>query len=87
MLQVKPPFAWWLELLSRKRARIQLVASSQEVNVETQAGERTHALCISSPCTVNVTGVQQKDGKQLVGLYTCRLQGGGGGIGIWRGRL
>ena len=79
MLRVQPPFAWRLQLLGRKRARIEFVAATWEVDVETQAGERTPAFRISFPCAVNMAGVQLKDGEQLVGLYAYRLRGGGGG--------
>ena len=87
MLRVQPLFARRLELPGRKRARIEFVAAAWEVDVETQAGERTPAFRISFPCIVKMAGVQLKDGEQLVGLYAYRLRGGGGGIGIWRRRF
>ena len=41
MLRVEPPFAWKLELLGRKRARVEFVAAMWEVDVEMQAREQT----------------------------------------------
>ena len=76
MLRVQPSFAWRLELPDRKRARIDFVAVTCEVHVETKAGERTPAFRISFGCAINMAGVQLNDGEQLVGLYACRLRGG-----------
>ena len=78
MLRVQPPFARRLEPPGRKQARIEFVAATWEVDVETQAGERTPAVRISFPCAVHMTRVQLKDGQQLVGLYTYWLPGGHG---------
>ena len=82
MLRVQPPFAWRLELPGSKRARIEFVAATLEVHVESQARERTPAFRISLPCAVTMVGVQPKNGEQLVGLYSYQLRGGGGGGGI-----
>ena len=76
MLRVQPRFAWRLELPGRKRARIEFVAATWEVDVEMQAGERTPAFRISFPSAIKMAGVQLKDGEQLVGLYACQLRGG-----------
>ena len=79
MMHVKPPFAWRLKLPGRKRARIDLMAATWEVDVETQVGKNTLAIRILFPCAVHVAGVQLKDGGQLVGLYAYRL-----GRGHWK---
>ena len=63
MLRVHPLFPGRLELPGRKRARIEFVAATQEVDMETQAGGRPPAFRSLFPCDVNIAGVQLKDGE------------------------
>ena len=77
MLRVQPAFAWRLELPGQKRARIEFVAATGEVDVEMQAGERTSAFRMSFPCTVKMAGVRLKDGEQHVSV---RLPVAGGAL-------
>ena len=77
MLRVPPPFAWKLDLVGRKRARVEFVAATWEVNVETQAwGEDPRPSVFYSPAP-SLSGVQWKEVQQLVALFTYRLRGGG----------
>ena len=81
MLCVQPPFHWKLELPGGKRGRVEFVAATWEVDVETQAGEQTPPLRISFPFAVTMaSGVQLKEVEQLVALFAYRLQGGGGAL-------
>ena len=59
MLRVQPPFAW----RRRKRANVQFVASTWQVDVGTQAGEWTPLLRVSLPYAITMaSGVQLKEG-------------------------
>ena len=52
MLRSQPPFASKLDLPGRKRAREEFVATTWEVEVETQDGPREPPLKISFPCAI-----------------------------------
>ena len=49
MLRSQPPFAWKLDLPGRKRAREEFMATTWEVEVETQDGQREPPLKMSFP--------------------------------------
>ena len=52
MLRFQPPFAWKLDLRGRKRAREEFVATTWEIEVETQDGAREPPLKMSFPCAI-----------------------------------
>ena len=82
MLRSQPPFAWKLDLLGRKRAREECVATTWEVELETQDGPREPPLKISFPYAITFPnpGGGWKEGETIVALYAYRLRGG---IGEW----
>ena len=87
MLRVQPPFAWKLELLGRKRVRVEFVASTCESDVETQDGEQNPPppVRVSFPRPITMaSGFQLKEGEQLLSLYMYRLRGGV--MGNWSAR-
>ena len=78
MLLVQPPFTSKSELPGRKRVRVEFMAATWEVDVETQAGEQTPPpLRILFPCAITMaSGVQLKEAQQVVAMFAYRLQGG-----------
>ena len=78
MLRSEPPFAWKLNLPGRKRAREEFVATTREVEVETQDGPRepptkisfSHAITFPNP------GGGCKEGERITALYEYCLRGG-----------
>ena len=78
MLRTQPPFAWKLDLPGRKRAREVFVATTWEIEVETQDGAREPPLKISFPCAIThpKPGGGWKEGERVIALYAYRLRGG-----------
>ena len=78
MLRSQPPFAWKLHLPGRKRAREEFVATTWEVEVETQDGQREPPLKMSFPCAITLPnpGGGWKEGQTIVALNAYRLRGG-----------
>ena len=77
MLRAQPPFAWKLDLPGRKRAREEFVATTWEVEVETQDGPREPPLKLSFPCAITFPspGGGWKEGETIIALYAYRLRG------------
>ena len=78
MLRTQPPFAWKLDLPGRKRAKEEFVATTWEIEVETQDGAREPPLKISFPCAITHPnpGGGWKEGERVTALYAYRLRGG-----------
>ena len=78
MLRTQPPFAWKLDPPGRKRAREEFVATTWEIEVETQDGARELPLKISFPCAITHPdpGGDWKEGERVIALYAYRLRGG-----------
>ena len=78
MLRSQPPFAWKLDLPGRKRAREEFVATTWEVEVETQDGPREPPLKIYSPMPSRspTLGGGWEQGETIIALYAYRLRGG-----------
>ena len=78
MLRSQPPFAWKLDLPGRKRAREEFVATTWEIEVETQDGARGPPLKISFPCSITHPnpGGGWKEGERVIALDAYRLRGG-----------
>ena len=78
MLRSQPPFAWKLDLPGLKRAREEFVATTWEIEVETQDGAREPPLKMSFPCAITYPnpGGGWKDGERVIALYAYRLRGG-----------
>ena len=78
MLRSEPPFAWKLDLPGRKRAREEFVATTWEVEVETQDGQREPPLKMSFPYAITFPnpGGGWKEGETIIALYASRLRGG-----------
>ena len=78
MLRTQPPLAWKLDLPGRKRAREEFVATTWEIEVETQDGAREPPLKISFPCAIThpSPGGGWKEGERVIALYAYRLRGG-----------
>ena len=68
MLRSQPPFAWKLDLPGRKRAREDFVATTWEVEVETQDGQREPPLKMSFPYDIAFPnpGGGWKEGRRLL---------------------
>ena len=78
MLRTQLTFAWKLDLPGRKRAREEFVATTWEIEVETQDGARKPPLKISFPCAITHPnpGGGWKEGERVIALYAYRLRGG-----------
>ena len=72
------PFGWKLDLPGRKRAREEFVATTWEIEVETQDGAREPPLKISFPCAITHPNPRGgwKEGERVIALYAYRLCGG-----------
>ena len=77
MLRSQPPFSWKLDLPGRKRAREEFVATTWEIEVETQDGAREPPLKISFPCAITYPnpGGGWKEGERIIALYAYRPRG------------
>ena len=78
MLRSQPPFAWKLDLPGRKRAREEFVATTWEIEVQTQHGAQEPPLKMSFPCAITYSnpGGGWKEGERIIALYAYRLRGG-----------
>ena len=72
------PFAWKLDVPGGKRAREEFVATTWDVEVETQDGQREPPLKISFPCAITFPnpGGGWKEGETIIALYAYRQRGG-----------
>ena len=78
MLRSRPPFAWKLDLPVWKRPREEFVATTWEVEVQTQDGPQEPPLKISFPCAIMFPdpGGGWKEGETIIALYAYQLRGG-----------
>ena len=78
MVRSQPPFGWKLDLPGRKRAREEFVATTWEIEVETQDGAREPPLKMSFPCAITYPnpGGGWKEGERIIALYAYWLPGG-----------
>ena len=78
MVRSQPPFAWKLDLPGRKQAREEFMATTWEVEVETQDGPREPPHKIAFPRTITFPnpGGGWKEGETIIALYAYWLRGG-----------
>ena len=80
MLRVQPPFAWKLELPGRKRARVEFVDATWEVDAEMQAKEQTPPSAFHSPAlSPSRRGAAEGGGAARGAVRVPVAEGGGGG--------